>query len=71
MIFAQIKNGTVQNTIILENENLLSLFQINLITREPYDAVLRIDNINPQPGIDWSYDGNAFIAPPPIEVNED
>lgn len=59
MIYAQIKDGVIRNTAVVLDEDVLSLIS------EGYDEVVRIDEIDPQPGIGWSYDGNDFTAPPP------
>ena len=58
MIYAQVKDGIVKNTIVLEDENLLLLF------KDGFDQVVRIDQLSPKPGIGWSYDGTNFSAPP-------
>lgn len=57
MIYAQIKNGIVQNTIVLNDASLESMFE------EGFDALVRVDNLNPEPGIGWAYDGANFSAP--------
>lgn len=57
MIYAQIKNNSIKNVIILEDESLISLFEVG------FDSCVRIDNINPVPAINWSYDGINFSAP--------
>ena len=48
MIFVQIKNGQVQNTITLEDESLVPLFQ-NDPNGNPYDFVIKVDGMYPQP----------------------
>lgn len=63
MVFAQIKNGNVQNTIILDNANLLDLFSIDPITGDPYEYVIQVDLMYPRPGIGWTFDGRIFSAP--------
>lgn len=63
MIFAQIDNQLIQNTLLLNDESLLSLF-LNDSNGQPYDYVLRIDMIYPQPGIGWTFDGIQFYPPP-------
>ncbi len=70
MIFAQIKDQVIQNTIILDDENSVSLFQIDPLSGEVYDFILRIDSIYPQPGIGWSFDGIVFTAPPAVDDGE-
>lgn len=58
MIFAQIKDGLIVNTIVLDSSNDLSLFTSG------FDYVLQIDQQYPRPGISWSFDGIQFIPPP-------
>lgn len=57
MIYAQIKNGIVQNTIVLDDLSLEPLFA------QGFDYFLCIDDIQPSPGIDWNYDGQQFSPP--------
>lgn len=59
MIYAQIKNLVVQNTIVVDDLTLLDLFIVN------FDYLVPIDSISPQPGPDWTYDPglNTFTAP--------
>lgn len=59
MVYAQITNGIVQNTVILEDASLESLFS------DGFDYFIQIDNLNPQPGIGWGYDGTNFSMPAP------
>jgi hypothetical protein len=54
MIYAQIKNNLITNTIQIDDITLLPLFTVTC------DACIQIDNITPQPGIGWSYDGSNF-----------
>ena len=56
MIYAQVLNGIVQNIIILNDESLIPLFL------EGFQYIIRIDDINPIPGIGWFYDGVNFTA---------
>jgi hypothetical protein len=63
MIFAQILNGIVQNTIVLDDLSLQNLFSAN------FDYFIRVDTLTPQPGIGWSYDGTSFS--PPVEEGGD
>lgn len=58
MIYAQINNGKVINTIVVDSTTPLDLF-----SRE-YDYFFRIDLLSPMPGINWIYDGQNFSAPP-------
>lgn len=57
MKYAQIKNNVVKNTIELADDSILNLFS------EGYDVVVRIDELQTQPGIGWTYNGSAFAAP--------
>lgn len=57
MVYAQIKNGIIQNTIVLEDSSLQSVFA------QGFDAFVRVDNLSPEPAIGWSYDGSNFHAP--------
>lgn len=57
MIYAQIKNNLVVNCIVADDETPMDIFSAG------YDYFIRIDNLNPIPGIGWSYDGTTFIAP--------
>src|SRR6202790_677328 len=63
MIFAQITNNIIVNTINLEDESNLNLFETNTATGQPYDSIVRIDLIYPQPGIGWTFDGITFTFP--------
>lgn len=63
MIYAQIKDGVVVNTIVLEDDDLLPLFQTNLITGDTYDHVLLIQHLYPRPGIGWTFDDIQFFPP--------
>lgn len=54
MIYAQIKNGSVKNIILLDNPLLETIFL------EGFDYLVRIDNLNIIPSKDWNYDGNNF-----------
>jgi hypothetical protein len=55
MIYAQILNGVVRNTIILDNETELHLFL------KHHDHCIRIDHLVPQPSIGWLYDGTVSV----------
>ena len=63
MVFAQIKDGVVQNTIVLNDNSLINLFNYNPTTSVPYDLVLQVDMLYPQPGIGWTFDGIMFAPP--------
>jgi hypothetical protein len=62
MIYSQIRNGIIENQIILEDPSLEPLF------REGFDALIRTDNVTPTPSIGWSWDGEQFKEP---ELNEE
>lgn len=57
MIYAQIKDGKIKNTITLDDSSLESIFS------EGFDSLVRIDILSPVPGIGWNYDGSNFSAP--------
>lgn len=57
MVYAQIKNGTVVNRIIIANEADVASQQAGM------QAVIRIDVLSPQPDIGWSWDGESFSEP--------
>lgn len=63
MVFAQIKNGIIKNTIVLDDESQIELFNFDPLTNDPYDEILQINQLYPRPGIGWTYDGIIFIAP--------
>lgn len=64
MIFAQIKNNTIMNTIDLEDITLVPLFKAG------FDSVIQIDNLMPQPGIGWTFDNVNWDAPPAPVTNQ-
>ena len=63
MIYAQINNQKIVNTLELNDGSLLPLFANDPNTGIPYDAVIQIDIIFPQPGIGWSYINGIFYPP--------
>lgn len=63
MIYAQIKNNKIMNTIVVDSSTPLALFS------EGYDALLRIDDKTPVPGIGWNFDQESF-TPPIIESEQ-
>lgn len=65
MIFAQILNGVVQNTIVLDDMKLASLFS------QGFDHFVRIDNLELVPSIGWSYDEENFSPPIPPAIEGD
>ena len=58
MNYAQIKNGQVENIIVLEDASLIGLFS------EGYDYFIEVDGLDPMPRLGWGYDGNNFIPTP-------
>ena len=53
MNFAIIENGVVVNVIVADQTFIDTYFP----------GSPRIDNLNPDPGIGWSYDGVTFTKP--------
>lgn len=61
MVYAQVKDGIVSNTIVVDETTPLELFSKN------FDHFLRIDDLEVVPGVGWGYEGGIFIAPPSEE----
>lgn len=57
MIYAQIKDGVIINNIVLDDPTLVSTFETG------YDFLIRVDQLDPMPGPDWTYDGTNFSPP--------
>lgn len=53
--YAIIQNGVVVNTILWD-----ATAQPNY---QPEDVAVKITDLNPRPGIGWTYDGTNFTAP--------
>lgn len=53
MIYALINAGIVTNTILADPPFLKFI-------EKDYDAIVRIDTLDPVPGIWWTYDGVSF-----------
>lgn len=62
MIFAQIKNGKIVNTIVLENIDLVEAFT------EGFDALIRIDDLEIIPGINWNHNIDDGFSAPTVPV---
>lgn len=63
MVYAQIKNNIIQNTIVVDDETPMELFS------QGFDHFLRIDDLDEVPGIGWSYADDAYTRPPePVEM---
>ena len=69
MIYAQIRNNIIINTIILDDPSLISLFSIDQ-NGNTYDSLVQIDNIVPQPGIGWTFDNVNWNPPTPIPTSQ-
>jgi len=69
MVYAQIRNNTIQNTFILKDPSLLQYFSCDN-DGNPYDSILQVDNIYPQPGIGWTFDNITWNAPPSIAPDD-
>lgn len=57
MVYAQIRDDSIKNTIVVDEETPLELFSAG------FDYLIRIDNLDVIPGINWSYDGANFSPP--------
>ena len=57
LIWAQILNGVVVNIIVLNDTTLIPIFT------QGFDYLIEIDQLTPQPGIGWTYDGTNFTQP--------
>ncbi len=62
MIYAQIRDGIVKNTIVVDETTPMNLFS------QEFDYFLRIDNLSIIPGIGWNYDGDDYIPPLDPEI---
>lgn len=63
MIYAQIKDKILKNTIVLDNVNIVHLFS------NGFDYCIDITEINPRPSIGWIYDNDTFSPPVPNVSN--
>lgn len=63
MQYAMIKDGMVVNVAVWDGARDWLI--------DDDITVLNIDDISPQPGIGWSFDGAAFNAPPVPEKTKD
>lgn len=57
MVYAQVKDGIVQNCIVLADAASEPLF------KEGFDELIRIDQLDIRPSIGFSYDGQNFQPP--------
>lgn len=61
--YAQIKSGIVQNIILIDDGTDVTGFL------EGYDALVKIDGLDPSIAIGWTYDGEVFAAPLPPAID--
>src|SRR5271165_1689723 len=61
-VYAQVLKNTIVNTIVLNDPSLIPLFS------DGYQYFVEIDQLDPEPGIGWAYDGQKFSPPPPIQL---
>lgn len=71
MIYAQIKDGVIKNTIVLKDDSLLDLFRTDPMTGVSYDSVRLIEHLYPRPGIGWTFDEIMFAPPVLVEQTDD
>ena len=57
-VYAVIQDGVVVNTIVADQAFI----------DQHYPGAPRIDNVTPQPGIGWGYDGTTWTAPQTFAV---
>lgn len=58
MIYAQVKDSLVINTIVLDDTNLIPLFSSG------YDYFIEISDDPGSPAVGWSYDPILGFSPP-------
>ncbi|MEE9647909.1 tail fiber assembly protein [Enterobacter soli] len=63
MRYAMVENGKIVNVAVWDGETKWSL--------DDGVTVINIDDISPQPGIGWSFDGANFTAPPAPELTKE
>ncbi|ELE9682649.1 tail fiber assembly protein [Enterobacter kobei] len=63
MQYAMVENGKIVNVALWDGEIKWSL--------DDGVTVINIDDISPQPGIGWSFDGANFTAPPTPELTKE
>lgn len=64
MIYAQINDNMVINTVDIEDISLIPLFS------EGYDLFLQIDNLSPIPSTSWTYNPVTCSFSPPLTLPE-
>lgn len=55
-IFALVNDGVVENRIVAETEFILQI-------SSQWQFVVRVDELEQQPDIGWTYDGSNFAPP--------
>ncbi|HDS7683621.1 TPA: tail fiber assembly protein [Enterobacter kobei] len=63
MQYAMVENSKIVNVAVWDGETKWSL--------DDGVTVINIDDISPQPGIGWSFDGTNFTAPPTPELTKE
>lgn len=62
MIYAQVKDNLIKNTIILDDSSLETIFI------EGFDYLIRIDTLDIIPGPLWTYNSDTQeFSPPAVE----
>ena len=64
MVYAQIDNNIIVNTIVIDDPALIPLFSTG------HNMFLQIDNLNPMPLIGWIYDINNCSFSPPLPLSQ-
>jgi hypothetical protein len=68
MIYALVKGGTVVNTVVIM---LPEITPVLAMLKAEYAAVVRIDTLDPMPGVWWTYLGGTSFSwgAPPADEN--
>jgi len=64
MDFAQIRGGVIINVIVIDDPTIVELFIVDPFGGPNFDAIVRIDNISPEPQIGWTTSDNVNFTPP-------
>lgn len=65
MVYAQVRNNVIINTLELDDASLLHLFQTDQ-NGNLYDSLVQLDSIVPQPGIGWTFNNVNWNPPTPV-----
>ncbi len=57
-MYALIRNGVVRNVIVATGDFIATILA-------NWDAAIDISDLDPKPGIGWTYNGTTFSPPPP------